>query len=130
MQVADRQFVGSIPALDERHLVPLRFAPHARDMAERLAGMAGGRPLEIAAGAGAMTWVLAESLPPAIEIVASDLDQAMVDCGAGILPTTPIEERIRCHENESSLAARSAPRARKPSRRSGEDRGEDASPDR
>jgi ubiquinone/menaquinone biosynthesis C-methylase UbiE len=93
MQDADRRFVGSIPALYDRYLVPFLFAPYARDMAQRLAGMPGGRLLEIAAGTGAVTRVLAEALPPAVEIVASDLNQAMVDYAAAQPIARPVTWR-------------------------------------
>jgi SAM-dependent methyltransferase len=93
MQAADRQFVGSIPALYERHLVPFLFAPYARDMAGRLAGMAAGRLLETAAGTGAVTRVLAASLPPAVEIVATDLNQPMLDYAAAQPIARPVAWR-------------------------------------
>jgi ubiquinone/menaquinone biosynthesis C-methylase UbiE len=93
VQDADHRFVGSIPALYDRYLVPFLFAPYARDMADRLAGMPGGRLLEIAAGTGAVTRVLAEALPPAVEIVASDLNQAMVDYAAAQPIARPVTWR-------------------------------------
>ena len=37
MEKHDKVFAGSIPKLYESHLVPLIFAPYARDLAERLA---------------------------------------------------------------------------------------------
>ena len=79
MQEADRQFVGSIPALYDRYLVPFLFEPYARDMAGRLAGLRSGRLLEIACGTGAVTRALAAALPAAVEIVATDLNQPMLD---------------------------------------------------
>ncbi|MFO1061916.1 MAG: methyltransferase domain-containing protein [Dongiaceae bacterium] len=82
MQEADRQFVGSIPALYDRYLVPFLFEPYARDMAGRLAGLRSGRLLEIACGTGAVTRAMAAALPAAVEIVATDLNQPMLDYAA------------------------------------------------
>ena len=63
----------------ERHLVPLAFGAHARIMASRFGDMAAGRLLEIAAGTGALTRELRTLLPDTVEIVATDLNQAMLD---------------------------------------------------
>ena len=52
---ADRIFQGSIPALYDRHLGPLIFAPYAEDLASRLADVRYGRILETAAGTGVVT---------------------------------------------------------------------------
>lgn len=43
----DRAFVGDIPAIHDRYLVALIFAPYARDIAERAAAL--GATDEIAA---------------------------------------------------------------------------------
>jgi ubiquinone/menaquinone biosynthesis C-methylase UbiE len=79
----DSIFVGSIPALYDRYLGPLLFAPYAREVGRRLAGLKTGALLETAAGSGIVTEVLAASLPAEVEIVATDLNQAMVDHAAG-----------------------------------------------
>jgi len=79
MRDADVAFAGSIPALYERYLGPLLFAPYALDLAGRVADLQEGRLLEIAAGTGIVTRALARSLPEAVEIVATDLNQAMLD---------------------------------------------------
>lgn len=78
----DSLFAGSIPALYDRYLGPLLFAPYARVLAEWLADLETGAVLETAAGTGIMTEVLVEKLPAAVEIVATDLNQAMVDHAA------------------------------------------------
>jgi SAM-dependent methyltransferase len=54
------------------------FAPFAADMARRVAALAPGRVLETAAGTGALTRALAEALPAAAEIVATDLNPPML----------------------------------------------------
>lgn len=79
---SDSTFAGSIPALYDRYLGPLLFAPYARELGERLADLKAGALLETAAGSGIVTEVLVETLPAGVEIVATDLNQAMVDHAA------------------------------------------------
>jgi SAM-dependent methyltransferase len=77
----DSSFLGTGAAAElyEQHLVPLTFAEHSRAMASRFQEMAAGRLLEIAAGTGALTRELRKLLPDAVEIVATDLNQPMLD---------------------------------------------------
>ncbi len=82
MAKVDTVFAGSIPALYEQYLVPLIFRPYALDLAERLSGLESGRVLETAAGTGAVTRELVRALPDGVRIVASDLNQAMLDHAA------------------------------------------------
>lgn len=82
MSGADSQFTGSVPALYDRCLGPLLFVPYARDIAARAAALAPRRLLETAAGTGIVTAALADALPET-EIVATDLNQAMLDIAAG-----------------------------------------------
>ena len=79
MSVTDTAFAGSIPTLYEQYLVPLKFEPFAEDLAGRLADVTQGRILELAAGTGVVTRAMAQALPPEVEIVATDLNQAMLD---------------------------------------------------
>lgn len=79
MTLADAKFGGSIPQLYERLLVPLIFQPYADDMAARVAEGRPARVLEIAAGTGVVTRALAQCLPASRTIVATDLNQAMLD---------------------------------------------------
>jgi SAM-dependent methyltransferase len=81
MTGTDALFTGSIPALYDRCLGPLLFVPYARDLAARAAALAPARLLETAAGTGIVTEALAAALPEA-EIVATDLNQAMLDIAA------------------------------------------------
>src|SRR5881394_2185568 len=78
----DAVFTGSIPALYDRYLGPLLFEPYARDLARRLADLREGHVLETAAGTGIVTEALAGRLAPAVALVATDLNQAMVDRAA------------------------------------------------
>jgi SAM-dependent methyltransferase len=75
----DSVFAGSVPALYDRYLGPLLFEPYAADLAGRLANLADGSVLEVAAGTGVVTRSLLEALPASVEIVATDLNQAMLD---------------------------------------------------
>jgi SAM-dependent methyltransferase len=80
----DKVFGGPIPRLYERYLVPLIFEPYAADMANRLASRSLVRVLEIAAGTGVVTRHLASALPESVAIVATDLNQSMLDMAASI----------------------------------------------
>ncbi|TFZ07875.1 class I SAM-dependent methyltransferase [Ramlibacter humi] len=76
---SDRVFAGSVPQLYERHMVPMIFEPYAADLAARVQRMRPAAVLEIAAGTGAVTRELARVLPASTRIVATDLNQAMLD---------------------------------------------------
>ena len=78
MASVDVRFSGSIPANYERYMVPLLFRPYAEVLAERAARLQPKRILETAAGTGVVTSALAKALPDA-DIVATDLNQAMLD---------------------------------------------------
>lgn len=82
MDATDKVFAGSIPEIYDRDLVPLIFEPYARDLAERIAGTTPRDVLETAAGTGALTVALASRLPASVRIVASDLNQPMLDYAA------------------------------------------------
>ncbi|HEX2150729.1 MAG TPA: methyltransferase domain-containing protein [Stellaceae bacterium] len=82
MAQSDTVFAGSIPALYDRYLGPLIFEPYAGDLAQRIGGGAAERVLETAAGTGVLTRALAASLPGAAKIIATDLNQPMLDFAA------------------------------------------------
>src|SRR3954467_3485420 len=81
MASVDVRFSGSVPANYERYMVPLLFRPYAELLAARAARFQPGSILETAAGTGVVTDALARALPDA-EIVATDLNQAMLDVAA------------------------------------------------
>ena len=83
MTSTDKVFAGSIPKIYQTYLVPLLFQAYADDLARRLAAHPVRRVLEIAAGTGVATRALAAALPGA-EIVATDLNQAMLDEAAAL----------------------------------------------
>src|SRR5687768_6277992 len=89
----DKVFSGSISALYETHLVPLIFEPYAADLANRLASRSVTRVLEIAAGTGVVTRALASVLPERVSIVATDLNQPMLDQASAIGTRRPVEWR-------------------------------------
>jgi ubiquinone/menaquinone biosynthesis C-methylase UbiE len=75
----DRVFAGSVPQLYQQHMVPLIFEPYAADLASRVALHQPTRVLEIAAGTGVVTRHLARVLPKQTSIMATDLNQPMLD---------------------------------------------------
>jgi ubiquinone/menaquinone biosynthesis C-methylase UbiE len=86
MTSLDKQFTGSIPQMYQRFLVPLIFEPYARDLAERVAAVGPATVLETAAGTGVLTRALAARLPAQAQIVATDLNQPMLDLATLITP--------------------------------------------
>ena len=89
----DKVFSGSVPKLYETHLVPLIFEPYAADLAQRLAARPVNRVLEIAAGTGVVTRAHPSVLPASASIVATDLNQAMLDQAAALGTRRPVEWR-------------------------------------
>lgn len=74
-------FVGSVPEKYDSLLGPFLFEFAAKDLVQRLNGRIPdeGKLLEIAAGTGVSTEHIRNALPPSIEIVATDLQDAMLD---------------------------------------------------
>ena len=89
----DTSFAGSLPAFYQQYLVPLIFERYAADLAQRLTGRPLRRVLEIAAGTGAVTRRLASALADSVAIVATDLNQAMLDQAAAAGTSRPVEWR-------------------------------------
>lgn len=89
----DKVFTGSVPKLYESYLVPLIFAPYAIDLANRLASRPVNRVLEIAAGTGVLTRALASVLPENVSIVATDLNQPMLEQARAVGTMRPVEWR-------------------------------------
>jgi len=90
---AESGFVGSIPQLYERYMVPLMFETYAADLAARVARCKPSRVLEIAAGTGVVTRQLASALSSDVSIVATDLNRPMLDHAAAIGTSRPVEWR-------------------------------------
>lgn len=80
------QFTGNVPERYDRYLVPWLFDPYAADLVARLPERPGLRVLELAAGTGVLTRRLRDALPPDATLVATDLNEAMVDYGRSLVP--------------------------------------------
>jgi ubiquinone/menaquinone biosynthesis C-methylase UbiE len=96
MSEGDARFLGTIPELYDRHLGPVAFEPYAEDLARRVKIDSPAPVLEVACGTGILTQRLRAVLPQRIKIVATDLNQPMIDyarskLGPGALE--PIEWR-------------------------------------
>jgi SAM-dependent methyltransferase len=86
----DKAFTGSIPKIYETHLVPLIFEAYAQDLSARLATRAPRHVLEIAAGTGVVTRAMLHALPAAAEIIATDLNPAMLQQAAAHTLPRPV----------------------------------------
>lgn len=96
----DELFAGSIPEVYDRFLVPLIFEPYALDLTERLAKVGPRDILETAAGTGVLTRMIASRLPAETRIVATDLNQPMLDYAAARLPG---DHRIEWRQADGSM---------------------------
>jgi ubiquinone/menaquinone biosynthesis C-methylase UbiE len=90
---SDKVFTGSIPKIYETYLVPLLFEPYAADLAARLASRSPTCVLEVAAGTGVVTRALARALPEDVSIIATDLNQAMLNQAVAMGTQRPVEWR-------------------------------------
>lgn len=91
-QSSTSRFVGSIPDYYDRYLVPVHFLPFAVDLAGRIGReRTNGAVLETACGTGVLTKALLERLPASSRLVATDLNQPMVDYASGKLNDARIE---------------------------------------
>jgi ubiquinone/menaquinone biosynthesis C-methylase UbiE len=82
MVTTDKLFAGSIPEIYDRFLVPLIFESYALDLAKRLVETDPRDVLETAAGTGVLTRAIASQLPASARIVATDLNQPMLNHAA------------------------------------------------
>jgi len=86
MTDSNARFVGSIPENYDRHLGPVLFEPYARDLARRLEVKEGALVLEVACGTGIVTRHLIDRLPPRARLVATDLNEPMLEHARRKLP--------------------------------------------
>jgi ubiquinone/menaquinone biosynthesis C-methylase UbiE len=91
MVATDKVFSGSIPEIYDRLFVPLIFAPYAADLAARIAKTRPRDVLETAAGTGALTAAMVSRLPAESRIVATDLNQPMMDYASA---KPPLRDRV------------------------------------
>jgi SAM-dependent methyltransferase len=82
MAQSDRAFGGSIPQFYDQFLGPLLFLPYAKETAARVAALNPKRVLETACGTGFVTRAVVARLRRETEIVATDLNQPMLDFAA------------------------------------------------
>lgn len=87
---SDAVFAGSIPEFYDAYLVPLIFEPYAEDLARRVAELDPTRVLEIAAGTGVVTRAVVRALHERVEVVATDLNQAMLDRAEAVGAGRPV----------------------------------------
>lgn len=79
MPNVNARYQGTIPEFYHRYLGPVMFEPYATDLARRV-GVAGvGSILEIACGTGRLTRQLRKHLAPSTRLVATDLNEPMID---------------------------------------------------
>src|SRR3954468_10992937 len=73
-------FAGSIPELYDRCMGPVMFQPYAEDLSRRVAErVTDGAVLETACGTGILTRQLRARLAPNVRLLATDLNQPMID---------------------------------------------------
>lgn len=82
MDNKNAQFAGSIPAAYDRYLGPVLFQSYAEDMAARLKLDPNASVLELACGTGILTRTLRDRLPPGTRLVATDLNEPMIQNAA------------------------------------------------
>lgn len=90
MSSTDTVFAGSIPRMYDRYMVPMLFAPYAREVARRAAAFAPDSILETAAGTGVVTQALHEALPNAT-IRATDLNEPMLEQASAKLQSPNVQ---------------------------------------
>ena len=84
------RFHGSVPGYYDQYLGPFLFDAYSDALAARLPKREGLRVLEIACGSGRVTERLVRALPPGGSLVATDLNQAMIDFAKTKVPQAGI----------------------------------------
>lgn len=79
MSDRNSEFQGSIPEIYDRHLAPVIMDGYALDLAGRVHVADGARVLELAAGTGVSTRRLRDALPASATLIATDLNDPMLD---------------------------------------------------
>ena len=93
MSTQDAAFSGSIPEIYDRYLADLLFLPYAKDMARRVVERRPSSILETAAGTGLATAAIVREVPDA-RLVATDLNQAMIDVAAQRMKSSNVEFQV------------------------------------
>ena len=76
------KFAGTIPAAYDRFLGPVLFQTYAEDLAGRLKLDTKAAVLELACGTGILTRILRDRLPATTRLVATDLNEPMIQNAA------------------------------------------------
>jgi ubiquinone/menaquinone biosynthesis C-methylase UbiE len=79
MTTNNAAFVGSIPENYDQQLGPVVFEPYAADLVARLKVPENADVLEIACGTGIVTRRLRDQLPRSTKVLATDLNEPMID---------------------------------------------------
>ena len=87
-------FVGSVPENYDRYLGPMLFEPYAADIARRLPQREDISVLETACGTGIVTAKLRERLPAGARLVATDLNEGMLNFARGKRDAAGIEWQV------------------------------------
>ena len=82
-------FSGSVPEVYEKELVPLLFDQYAEDLGARIAALSPRAVLETACGTGIATRAILRRLPPGARLMATDLQQPMIDVARRETPADP-----------------------------------------
>lgn len=93
MSIHDVAFSGSIPEIYDRYLADLLFRPYAEDIARRVEEARPSTILETAAGTGLTTAAIAKKVPNA-RLIATDLNQAMLDVASQRVRSINVEFRV------------------------------------
>jgi SAM-dependent methyltransferase len=93
MSNPEARFVGTVPANYDRYLGPFLFERYADDLAARLPVREGARVLEVACGTGILSERLRQRLPESATLVATDLNEPMIDVARAKLGDAAIEWR-------------------------------------
>lgn len=96
---SDSLFAGSIPGIYDQHLGPLLFQPYAAEVARRAAQWRPRHILETAAGTGVVTAALAHACVGTEIIIATDLNQAMLDVAKR--RTLNLRDRVRVQQADA-----------------------------
>jgi ubiquinone/menaquinone biosynthesis C-methylase UbiE len=91
----DAAYIGTIPEQYHRGIGPVLFEPYARHTAERVKARGPDRLLETACGTGIVTRRLHEVLPEGARLVASDLNEPMLNVARKTVGRAPRVEWVR-----------------------------------
>src|SRR4051794_34342248 len=93
---SEASWLESMPETYDRALGPVLFQPFAEYVAPLVAALRPDRLLELAAGTGIATAALVRALPNT-EIIATDLNQPMVDWAAQRVPAATWQQADAQH---------------------------------